>query len=325
MTPYWDCHFFSFFLIFFRRAVSFFSQRPLASDEIQLVVLSAVALSCGILSPFLVLKRMTMLANSLSHTILLGIAIAALVARCFWGGQWFDVPTLLMGALFAALLTALCTEVLTKWFRLQEDASIGLVFTVLFALGITIVTLYLRDVHLGIEAIMGNADALQLSDVKLPSLFIAINGLIIFIFFKQFQLVSFDPHLAKTFGVKVGYFRYVFLFLIAATCIGAFRAVGVILVLTFLTGPYLIARLFSCRLERLLVLTPLIGVVASFIGVALSRHLLNIHGWSLSTGGIVSTVIGLMYVGAKSFVRIRKKVSRSRLIVGSSCEKKSLY
>ncbi len=307
MTPYWDCDFFSFFLLFFRRVFSLFSEGPFASDEIQLIVLSAVALSCGLLSPFLVLKRMTMLANSLSHTILLGIALSALAARYFWGGQWFDVPTLLMGALFAALLTALCTEMLTRCFRLHEDASIGLVFTVLFALGIIIVTLYLRDVHLGIEAIMGNVDALQLSDAYLPALFMATNGLIVFLFFKQFQLMSFDVHLAKTFGMKVGLFRYVFLFLIAATCIGAFRAVGVILVLTFLTGPYLIARLFSCRLGRLLIWTPLIGVGASFLGVALSRHLLNVHGWSLSTGGLVSTVIGFMYIGAKSFVRIRKK------------------
>jgi ABC-type Mn2+/Zn2+ transport systems, permease components len=299
--------FFTFFLVLLRRAFFFFSEGPLASDEIQLAVLSAVALSCGILSPFLVLKRMTMLANSLSHTILLGIALAALGARYFWGGQWFDIPTLLIGALVAALLTALCTETLTRWFRLQEDASIGLVFTVLFALGITLVTLYLRDVHLGIEAIMGNVDALQLSDVQLPALFIAINALVVFLFFKQFQLISFDSHLAKSFGLKVGYFRYIFLFLIAATCIGAFRAVGVILVLTFLTGPYLIARLFSCRLERLLIWTPLIGVGASFIGVALSRHLLNVHGWALSTGGLVSTVIGLLYIGAKIFVRLRKK------------------
>lgn len=306
MTPYWDCNFFTFFLVLLRRLTSLASGQPWTSDEVQLVVLSAVACSCGILSPFLVLKRMTMLANSLSHTILLGIALAALAARYFWGGHPFDLPTLLIGALIAALLTAFCTEVLTKCFRLQEDASIGLVFTALFALGITVVTIYLRDVHLGVEAVMGNTDALRLPDAKLPALFMAVNGAFVFFLFKQFQLISFDAHLAKIFGMRVGLFRYLFLFLIAATCIGAFRSVGVILVLAFLTGPYLTARLFSCHLSRLLILTPLIGIAASFIGVALSRHLLNVHGWALSTGGIVASVIGLLYVGARGIAYFRK-------------------
>lgn len=314
MTPYWDCNFFTFFFILFQRIGGFFFGAPqqAASDEIQLIVLSAVAISCGILSPFLILKRMTMLANSLSHTILLGVALAALGAGSLWGGQWFDLSTLLIGALLSAFLTALCTEVLTHAFRLQEDASIGLVFTALFALGLTLVNLCLRDVHLGVEAVMGNVDALRVSDAFLPSFFILINGLAVLCFFKQFQLISFDQPFAKSLGMKVGAFRYFFLFLIAATCIGAFRSIGVILVLAFLTGPYLTARLFCCHLGKLVMGTALVGVLASFTGVALSRHLLNIHGWALSTGGIVSTVIGIFYVLAKGFVRLRKKLISSQ-------------
>lgn len=320
MTPYWDANFFSFFWILIQRSVSWILGEPLqiTSDEIQLAVLSFVALSCGIISPFVVLKRMTMLANSLSHTILLGLAIAALGAGSLWGGEWFDVTTLLIGAFLSALLTAFSTEVLTRWFKLQEDASIGLVFTGLFALGITLVTLSLRDAHLGIEAVMGNVDALQIQDIRLPALFTFLNALSITLFFKQFQLISFDPQFAKTLGLKTGRFRYFFLFLIAATCMGAFRSVGVILVLSFLTGPYLIARLFCKRLNKLLIWTPLIGILAAFTGVSLSRHLLNIQGCALSTGGLVSTVIGLFYVIAKVFVRAKKKIVCTQALRGSA-------
>lgn len=312
MTPYWDCNFFTFFVVLARRIFSFFGGdfHQIASDEVQLAVLSAVAISSGIISPFLVLKRMAMLANSLSHTILLGIAVSALSAKYLWSGQWFDVSTLLMGALLAAALTAFCTETLIRWFRLPEDASIGLVFTGLFALGITFVNVYLRDAHLGVEAVMGNVDALQLSDIWLPALFIGINGLAVTLFFKQLQVISFDQQLAKTLGFNVGFFRYVFLFLIAATCIGAFRSVGVILVLAFLTGPYLTARLLCDRLSHLLIWTPALGLLASLVGVAFSRHLFNVHGWALSTGGIVSMSIGVFYLIARAVVYLR----RSKLI-----------
>lgn len=265
------------------------------NDLVQFGVFSAIAIACGLLSPFLVLKRMTMFANSLSHTILLGIAIAFLIT----GGPLFSVPSLLIGALFAALMTAFFTEGLIRLFRLQEDASIGLVFTSLFALGITVVTLCMRDVHLGIEAVMGNADMLQLSDLKFALCLVGLNLITIVVFYRQFQLSSFDRSLAKTLGIPCGTFHFLLLFLIAMTCMGAFRAVGVLLVLAFLVGPFLTARLFCDRLPWLLVWTPVVGMVASGCGVLTSRFVFEFYNLPLSTGGIVSVYIGLFYVLAK--------------------------
>ncbi|MBU6383855.1 MAG: metal ABC transporter permease [Verrucomicrobia bacterium] len=262
------------------------------SDLLQMGVLSAVAVACGLLGPFLVLRRMTMFANSLSHTILLGIACAFLVA-----GSALHLGTLLIGAALAALMTAFCTGVLVRTFRLQEDASIGLVFTSLFALGIIVVTLYLKNVHLGLESVMGNADILQGSDLQLALSLCGINLACVTLFYKPLKLGSFDPNLSKVFRIPT--LQFLLLFLTAATCIGAFRAVGVLLVLSFLVGPFLTARLFFHRLPTLLVATPLIGVLASILGVLISRLFFDGFGISLSTGGIVSTLIGLIYVGAK--------------------------
>ena len=106
------------------------------SDELQLGTLAAIACSCGLIGPFLVLKRMAMFANSLSHTVLLGIVAAFLIASKFWGGEMFSLSTLILGGFAAALLTALLTEGLIRVFRLQEDASVGFVFSTLFALGV---------------------------------------------------------------------------------------------------------------------------------------------------------------------------------------------
>ncbi len=279
----------------------------MAPDELQIAVLGAIAVSCGLIGPFLVLKRVTMFANSLSHTILLGIAAAYLLASSLWGGGMFDTATLLIGALVAALITAFFTEMLIRLFRLQEDASVGLVFTALFALGITVVTLFTRDVHLGIEAVMGNADILQFRDLKLASTLVLLNLGAVLLFYKQFQLASFDRSLAQVLGIPSGFFHFLLLFLAAATCVGAFRAVGVLLVLAFLTGPFLIARLFCHRLPWLIFWSCSIGAAISAIGVALSRHLLSTSGLALSTGGIVVVLIGLFYVIAVLIAKYRSR------------------
>lgn len=265
------------------------------SDWIQIVVLSSIAIACGLIGPFLVLRRMAMFANALSHTILLGIAIAFLLT----GGLFFDLSNLLMGAFLAALMTAFLTGGLVHLFRLQEDASIGLVFTALFALGITVVTLFMKEAHIGIEAVMGNADILQWSDLKIALSLVGVNLLSILVWYKPFQLTSFDLNLAKTLGFRGGFYQFLLLFLAAFTCIGAFRAVGVLLVLGFLVGPYLTARLFFHRLPHLLVATSLIGVLISCAGVGISRLCLDLFELPLSTGGIISTLIGITFIVAK--------------------------
>lgn len=291
------------------------------TDILQIGVLSAIAIACGLIGPFLVLKKMAMFANSLSHTILLGIALAFLIT----GGSFFNLPTLLIGALLAALMTALFTGGLIRVFRLQEDASIGLVFTSLFALGITVVTLYTRDVHLGIEAVMGNADILQVSDLKLAVSLVGLNLAAVLLFYRQLQLSSFDSSLAKTLKIPGGLYHFLLLFLAGATCIGAFRAVGVLLVLAFLVGPFLTARLFCQSLPKLLVLTPLIGVLASVLGVVISRVCLDVFGLALSTGGIVATLIGLIYAFSKWLVTRGSKSQSYTETKRSYTEEKNIY
>ena len=300
MNPYWGTDFFGFFAVLFQRIGKAVSggASPFAADELQMAVLALIALSCGLIGPFLVLKRVAMFANSISHTILLGVALAYLAVSSLWGGGMFDVGTLLFGALIAAAVTAFLTEVLMRLFRLQEDASVGLVFNALFALVVTVITLFTRDVHIGVEAVMGNADLLQFGDLKLALALFFLNLAAVVLFFKQFQLASFDRSLAKTLGIPCGAFHFLLLFLAAATCVGAFRAVGVLLVLAFLVGPYLIARFFCCRLPWLIFWSSAVGVLISVIGVALSRHLLSVHGWALSTGGIVVVLLGAAYAAA---------------------------
>jgi manganese/zinc/iron transport system permease protein len=306
ISPYWGKNFFSFFSeLFSRIPLLITGKESLATDEIQILVLGLLSISCALLGGFLQLRKMAMLANSLSHTILLGIALAFLImpasSQTEISHQPLSLTALFIASLFAAAMTAFLTQLVCNSLKLQEDASVGLVFTSLFALGVVVVTLFTKNVHLGTEAVMGNPDVLGEGDLRM-SLYLGLANIAIFcLFFRQLQITSFDGNLARTFGISANFFHYLLMFLLAATAISAFRAVGVLLVLSFLVAPFLIARRFSCKLKTLLFFSSAIGVLASVLGVALSRHFLTEFGWALSTGGIVTTLLVVFFIASFSY------------------------
>jgi manganese/zinc/iron transport system permease protein len=300
MNPYWGKDFFQCLLLFCTRLFDWMAGKggELASDEIQIFVLMGVAVASALVGTFLVLKRMTMLANSLSHTILLGIVLAYLLMVKMATGDvlLIDLKVLLFGAFLSGLLTTFLTQILTHFMKVQEDASIGFVFSTLFALGIVLVTLYTRNTHIGIEAIMGNVDALHPHDLKLILSVCLFNLIPLILFFKEFKLIAFDATFAKVSGFSSALFNYLLMVQVAATAIGAFRAVGVLLFLAFLVGPVATARLLTHRLPKLIFFAALLGMFASLIGVALSRHFLSVYHLPLSTAGLVVVLIAIFYL-----------------------------
>lgn len=319
-NPYSGENFFGFFVQLAKRLGQFLTGNVpwsgVASDEIQIIVLCGIAISAAMLGCFLVLRRMTMLANALSHTILLGIVIAYVVTLGGVGAaaesqeSFINIKAMLTASLVMGLVTTYLTEFLNKTVGLQEDASIGIVFTGLFALGVVLVTLLTRSAHIGTEVIMGNVDALQLEDCRLVFAVLALNAVLFFLFFKEYKITTFDPGLAKALGISSVFFNYLLMAQVSATAIGAFRAVGVLMVLAFITGPPLTARLLTNNLKRMLLLAACVGVGASVAGVALSRHLLSVYGLAFSTGGIVVCLIALVFaacLGVKSaFIHWKK-------------------
>jgi manganese/zinc/iron transport system permease protein len=322
VNPYFDTTFFSFFGKLFHRLFQLATGQiqgfTLATDEIQILVLMLVGVSAALVGAFLVLRKMTMLANSLSHTILLGIILAFLLgssAQEFHEGH-LNISLMFFAALLAGLLTAIATEILTKSLQLQEDASLGLVFTTFFALGIIIVNLWTRDAHIGAEVVMGNVDALHADDIRLALVILCLNVLCIFIFYKEWQITTFDPPFAKAMGISPQFFNYFLMTLVSLTIVGAFRAVGVLMVLTFVTAPPLTARLFCSKLSHLLLLSSAIGCMGSILGVALSRHLLTVYGLALSTGGLVVILLGSFFL----LCLLLKKGTRRRIFLAPAAE-----
>jgi manganese/zinc/iron transport system permease protein len=313
INPYSDQTFFGFFQELLVRIYGFFTgqltYKDLVSDEIQIIVLVCVAGSAALVGTFLVLRKMTMLANSLSHTILLGIVAAFVLSQTGIKDddphyQPINIQMMLFASLIVGVLTAFLTEFLTKSIRLQEDASTGIVFTSLFALGIVLVTLLTRNAHVGTEVVMGNVDALHIDDIKLVFIILLINIVLFLLFFKEYKITTFDPGLAKALGISTLFFNYLLMVQTSAMTIGAFRAVGVLMVLAFITGPVLTARLLTHHLKTLLFLSMSIGSLASLVGVALSRHILTVYDTPLSTAGIVVCVIVCFFLLAVIYNRL---------------------
>jgi manganese/zinc/iron transport system permease protein len=296
LNPYSNQDFFGFFFVLFRRLPELLTgqigRQELASDEVQMFVLACLGISSALCGTFLVLKKMAMMANSISHTILLGIVPAFLLGS----GEHFDLFTLVSASLIAALLTALFTQALYSFTRLQIDASLGIVFTSLFALGIVLATLLTRNAHIGAETVMGNVDALHPDDMQGAFAILLFNLSMIILFFRYWQITTFDSSYATLLGIPANRFNYLLLFLASLTLVGSFRAVGVLMVLTLITAPALMARLFSSSLKQMLLLSTAFALTISLAGVALSRHFLSVYDTALSTGGLIVTMFGTIYL-----------------------------
>ncbi|GAB4226087.1 MAG: metal ABC transporter permease [Chlamydiales bacterium] len=302
-NPYYGQDFFGFFSQLISRIFQYLTGNEamtLTTDEVQLIVLLGVATSTALVGTFLILRRMTMLANSLSHTILIGIVGVFIFSQKGPVNHGLEttinIQAMLVAAILTGLATAFLTEFLIKKVGLQADASTGLVFTTLFAVGITLVTLLTRSAHIGTEVVMGNADALHVDDCSLIGVILLLNIALMVIFFKEYKITTFDRALAIALGYSAVFFDYLLMAQVSITAIGAFRAVGVLMVLAFITGPPLIARMWTNTLKRVLYYAVFIGCMASLIGVALSRHLLSVHGIALTTGGVVVCVIIGMFI-----------------------------
>ncbi len=306
MNPYFNNNFFEFFLTLAGRLWDFFTGKPLqlASDELQMLTLILMAISASLVGTFLCFRKMTMLANALSHTTLTAVVVTYLVARGFIAeGGHFDMSyllareSLLIGAAcLMAFITAFGTQFLVRTIAISEDAACGIVFTVLFAVGVMLVTLCSHNAHLGAELVMGSVDALHQDDLLLQCKVTAVILVVIFLFVRPLFVTTFDATFAHTMGLSGSLFAYLIMGLTAIVSVAAFRAVGVLLVLAFFVGPPLIARLWTKHFMRLLFLSTCIGSLASIIAVATSRHMLSVFSLPLSTGALVVMVLATLYV-----------------------------
>lgn len=237
-----------------------------------LSVVMITAVSCALLGVFLILKNMAMVADALSHTVLLGIVLGYFIAGDL------DSPILFVGAALFGVVTVYAIEYVVNKFAIQSDAATGLVFTLLFAIGIILISKYARDVHLDVDVVLSGEvvfAALNTTNIfgfEVPISFVdmfvmlLINIAFVAVTYQQLKVSIFDPVYAKSIGVAVGLLNLVLMTLVSITTVVAFDTVGAILVISLMVAPALSAHLLSKRLMTMLLVAVLYGVINSLIG-----------------------------------------------------------
>jgi len=264
--------------------------------EIQLVA-AVVAVTCALPGVFLVLRRMAMMSDAISHAILLGIVLAFFVTKDLAS------PLLVIAATLTGLLTVGLVEVLNKTGLVKEDAAIGLVFPVLFSIGVILISRYAGSVHLDTDSVLlgelaftpFNRFEAYGMDLGPRSLWVMggillLNLIFIIVFFKELKIATFDIGLAGALGFSPGVIHYVLMGLVSVTAVGAFDAVGSILVVALMIGPPAAAYLLTDRLSRMIFMSAALGVLSAISGYWLA------HWLDASIAGSMATMTGVLFI-----------------------------
>ncbi len=259
------------------------------------IVLTGVlaATSCALLGSFLVLRRMSLLGDALSHAVLPGIAIA------FFFTESRGITPMFLGAAAFGLLTTFLVETFYRKWNVPEDASIGIVFTAFFAIGVVLISVYAGEVDLDQECVLYGEIAYTPWDVLLwdgqeygprPVWILGgvlvINALLIGLFYKELVAASFDPALAISVGINATVVHYMLMGAVSLTTVAAFESVGAILVVAMFIVPGAAAYLWTDRLRVMLAVAVAFGVASAAIGYYMASW------WDSSIAGAMVVVLG---------------------------------
>lgn len=286
--------------------------------ELQLIA-SVVAVACALPGVFLVLRRMAMLSDAITHTVLLGIVLAF-----FLTGN-LRSPLLLIGAALMGVITVLLVEALFKTRLVKEDAAIGLVFPALFSIAVILVSRYSSGVHLDTDAVlMGELAFAPFHrftpfgyDIGPVSLYLMIGILLlnlafIGLFYKELKLATFDAGLAASLGFAPGLLHYGLMTVVSITAVGAFETVGSILVVALMVAPPITAYLLTDSLARMIGLSALVGIASAISGYWLAFLLdASIAGSMATMAGVLFTV-AFLFAPERGLVAISRRRARQR-------------
>lgn len=266
-------------------------------DLAVLFIALVTSASCAILGVFLVLRRMSMIVDAISHTILLGIVLGFIVTKSLTS------PILIVGAVMIGLVTVYLIELLVKSRRLNEDAATGIIFPLLFSIAVIMISLEFSHVHLDIDMVLvGNIllssfEPLMIGDVYLgPKMLYIMSGvllvniLFVTIFYKELKIVSFDPLLASVLGFTPFLIHYILMALVSLTAVAAFNVMGTILVIALMIGPPISALMLTDKLHWTIVTSVIIAAINTIIGYQFAII------FDVSVSGMIATTTLIVFL-----------------------------
>lgn len=266
-------------------------------DHLDILLIAIVtAVACALPGVFLVLRRMTLMSDAISHAILPGIVLA------FFLTESLSSPLLILAAAGTGVLTVVFVELLQRTKLVKEDAAIGLTFPALFSIGVILISRFAENVHLDMDAVLlgelayASFNRLEVFGYNLGPVSLYVMGTIlvlnlafILVFYKELKLVTFDASLATALGFTPTLIHYGLMTLVSVTTVGAFDAVGSILVVALIAGPPATAYLMTDKLSRMLILSAIIGSVNAVSGYWLASV------FDVSIAGAIATTMLLIF------------------------------
>ena len=267
-----------------------------AQLEIQLIA-SLVAIACAVPGTFLVLRKMALISDAISHSILPGLVLGFFITHDL------NSPLLILLGALSGILTVILVEYIQKTGLVKEDTAIGLVFPALFSIGVILIAKNANDVHLDVDAVLLGELAfapfdrfiLNGSDLGPKSVWIigsilAISVGLLIAFFKELKVSTFDAGLATALGFSPAVLHYGLMSIASVTTVGAFDAVGAVLVVALMIAPAATAYLLTSNLKKMLVLAVIFGVFSAISGYWLAHYL------DASISGSMTTMLGLVFL-----------------------------
>lgn len=285
------------------------------------------ACSCALLGNYLVLRRMSLMGDAISHAVLPGLAIAFLISHSR------EPMPMFFGAVIVGALTALLTQAISRYGNVEEGAAMGVVFSILFAIGLILIRQAADHVDLDPSCVlMGNIESVGLDALveRVPSaavnlmVVMGLNLLFVGLFYKELKICAFDPTLATTLGINANLMHFALMIMVAITTVANFETVGSILVIAMLIVPAAAAHLLTDRLGVMILLSLVIAAACAILGrilVVLGPGWLGIEA-STNTAALMATIAGMFLALAVFFSprdgivsRIYRRTSLSLQIV----------
>ena len=257
------------------------------------------AITCCLPGVFLLLRGVAMMSDAISHALLLGIALIFLLIKRL------DSPLLIVGAACAGIGTVICTQMIIKSKRLKQDAAIGLIFPFFFSLGVILISLYARNVHLDIDMVLlgelgfapfnrmiiGTIDCGPYALWVLGAALLLNLGFICF-FYKELVLTTFDATLATMTGFTPGFLYYGLMMITSITAVAAFDIVGSIMVVALMITPCASAYLLTRRVRDMIALSLAFASLSAFFGYMFAFCA------DVSIAGSIACMTGVFFLGA---------------------------
>ena len=270
-------------------------------DAMIMLTGSLVGIAASLLGTFLILRGASMLSDAISHSIVFGIIVVWMLTGQASG------PVQIIGAALTGLLTVFLTELLTATRRVKADAAIGLVFPALFSIGVLLINLFARDVHIDEHTVLLGEigfvwlDTYEIGGYLVPQAVVwmgvmaLVNLVFVTLFFKELKLATFDAALARALGFAPALLSYGLLALLSGTAVAAFDSVGAILFIAFVIVPPSAAYLLTDRLSVMLVIGTAVSIVSA-VGGYWAAVWLNV-----SIGGTMAVMTGVCFTFALAF------------------------